>query len=412
MFRRSMLILTIVGVFATVSSRSQADVVLEWNDIMQTTLVGQSPVNETRLAAITQLAVFEAVNAITGQYDPYLGTVRAPRSASAEAAAIAAAHGVLWNYVLERRGDLDAARAKSLAGIADGPAKTEGITVGEAAAEAMIELRADDGSSPARSYLPDSAKAGEWQLTSGCQPTGGVALNWGEVTPFGIPNVRWFRAGPPPRLSGRRYATDFNELKRVGGKFSTDRPQDRADVASFYAAVLAVRTWNPVATQVALAQRRSLSENARALALLNMALSDALVAVFDSKYRDPFWRPETAIPAGDRDGNRGTRTDPNYVPFVVTPCHPSYPSAHASAGYAARAVLERVFGRSGHFIVLSSPAVPGVSLEYRRFDQITSDIDDARIYGGIHFRFDQEAGARQGTSIGRYIVRRNLREAY
>jgi len=409
MSRRPLRMLTVLCVFATVWSTSQADVVLEWNDIMQTTLVGQSPVNETRLAAITQLAVFEAVNAITGQYDPYLGTVRAPRSASAEAAAIAAAHGVLWNYVLERRGDLDAARAKSLAGIPDGPAKTEGIAAGEAAAKAMIDLREDDGSTPARSYLPDSAKAGEWQLTPGCPPTGGVALNWGEVTPFGIPNLRWFRAESPPRLGSRRYATDFNELKRVGGQFSTDRPQDRADVANFYAAVLAVRTWNPVAQQVALAQRRSLSENARALALLNMAMNDALVAVFDSKYRDPFWRPETAIRAGDSDGNRGTRADPNFAPFVVTPCHPSYPSAHASAGYAARAVLERVYGRWGHFIVLSSPAVPGVSLEYRRFDQITSDIDDARIYGGIHFRFDQEAGARQGTSIGRYIVRHSLR---
>jgi hypothetical protein len=175
---------------------------------------------------------------------------------------------------------------------------------------------------------------------------------------------------------------------------------------------LNLRTWNPVARQIAIAQGRSLAENARAFALLNMAMSDAFISVFDTKYHAPFWRPETAIRAGDADGNVSTRGDPNFAPFVVTPCHPSYASAHASTGYAARAILERVYGRKSHFIVLSSPAVPDVMLEYRRLSQITSDIDDARVYGGIHFRFDQDAGARQGCSVGKYVHRHNLRPAY
>lgn len=392
------------------SAPMRADVVLDWNTIMLDTLVGQSPVNETRLAAITQLAVFEGVNTTTGRrYDPYLGTLHAPPGASPEAAAVAAAHRVLRNYVPERAAELDAARANSLAQIPDGPAERDGIAVGEAAAQALIALRTDDGSSPLEFFQPGAAIPGAWQATPACPPQGGVFLNWRNVRPFGIRSASQFRAEPPPRLTGHRYEIAYNEVKRVGGTNSTERPQDRADVARFYAAVLTIGTWNPVAQQVAAARADSLVETARALALLNMAMSDALVAVFDTKYVKPFWRPETAIRAGDTDGNHETRADPDFTPFVTTPCHPSYASAHASAGNAARAVLERIYGRGGHFIVLSSPAVPGVSLEYRRFDQITDDIDDARVYGGIHFRFDQDAGTLQGCRLGAYVYRHNLR---
>jgi hypothetical protein len=239
-----------------------------------------------------------------------------------------------------------------------------------------------------------------------------VFAHWRNVTPFGLRSAKHFRGEPPPRLRSFRYAQSYNEVKRVGGMHSTRRPQDRADVARFYAAVLAIRTWNPAARQAALAQGASLAENARVLALLNMALSDALVAVFETKYHAPFWRPGTAIHAGDTDGNPATRADASFEPFVPTPCHPSYPSAHASAAHAALVVLERAYGRGGHALTLSSPAVPDVILEYRRFDQIAKDIDDARVYGGIHFRFDQEAGARQGCRVGEYIYRNNLRPVH
>ena len=400
-------------VFASaVAAAPKADVVLEWNDIMVTTLAGQPPADETRVAAIAQLAVFEAVNTATGHYRPYLGKIDTARSVSPEAAAVAAAHTVLREYVPARASELDAARAKSLASIADGPSKDDGIAVGEAAAAAMIELRAEDGSSPPQFYKPASTKPGAWQMTPTCTDQGGVALHLRDVTPFGIKNDRRFRAPPPPRLTSRRYTASYNEVKRLGGKDSSARPQDRADVALFYAAVLALRTWNPVARQVASAQGRSITENARALALLNMAMSDALVAVFATKYRTPFWRPETAIRAGDSDGNHATRADPDFAPFIDTPCHPSYLSAHAGAAHAALAVLERIYGCEEHSIVLASPAVPNVVLDYRRFAEIAADIDDARIFGGIHFRFDQEGGAHQGRRVGEYVYRHNLQPLY
>jgi hypothetical protein len=142
-----------------------------------------------------------------------------------------------------------------------------------------------------------------------------------------------------------------------------------------------------------------------------MAISDGLVSVMETKYHHRLWRPETAIRAAAADGNPATEADPAFAPFIATPCFPSYPSAHASASYAARRVLERLYGRGHHAIRLSSPAVPDVTLYYTRLGQITADIDDARVYGGIHFRFDQEAGARQGARVGAWVHRENLRPA-
>ena len=395
--------LTILAALISISGTSRADAVLDWNEIAMSTL----PASDTQSVTITQLAVFEAVNAITQDYEPYLGTVSAHPGASAEAAAIVAAHGVLRHYAPTKAADLDAAREISLAAIADGAAKKAGIRTGKAAAQAMIELRANDGSTPPAFYQPTSSEPGEWQLTANCSQ--GVLLHLGDVTPFGIKRASHFRADPPPSLHSIRYAIAYNEVKRVGGVDSTARPQDRADVARFYAAVVSGATWNPVARQLAIAQGGSLADNARALALVNVAMSDALVAVFDSKYQTPFWRPVTAIHAGDADGNRMTRADPNFEPSVITtPCHPSYPSAHASGSYAARAVLEHIYGRKNHLIELSTAAVPDVILQYTRLDQITSDIDDARVYGGIHFRFDQQAGARQGWRVGEYVTHHNL----
>lgn len=387
---------------------AQANPVVEWNGIMLETVAGQSSVNEPRLGAITQLAVFEAVNSITREYQPYLGTIKPERGASAEAAAVAAAHRVLKHYFPAKASTLDEAREKSMAQILDGPAKMRGTKVGEAAADAMIELRSADGATPAEFYLPTSSRPGAWQPTPSCSPNGGAFKHWANVQPFGIVRSNQFKIPGPPSLKSKRYARAFNELKKYGSAESVYRPADRSDVARFYASVLTIGTWNPAVTQVATAQGRSMTHTARALALVNMALSDAMISVFNVKYKAPFWRPEIAIRNGDLDGNKHTTADPNFVPFVTTPCHPSYASAHGSTSTAARTVLEKIYGRGNHNITLSSPNVPGVILQYRRFDQISRDIDDARVYGGIHWRFDQEGGAKLGKQVGEYVYRKNL----
>ena len=391
------------------SAVANANVVLDWNNIMVATVSGQNPFSQARFAAITQLAVFEAVNAVTGHYTPYLGTISAPPGSSAEAAAIAAAHTVLKIYFPAAAASLDAARANSLASIPDGLAKLNGIAVGEAAAAALIAARMNDGAAPPQFFMPVSSDPGQWQLTPSCPAAGGILLQWRNVTPFAVQNSSQFRSDPQPALTSIRYAKSYNEVKLVGDVNSTARPPHLSDVATFYNLVSAVGVWNPVAGQLAIEQGSSLSENARTLALINMAMSDALVTVMETKYYYTRWRPETAIRDGGLDNNPRTDPGPAYKPFIVTPCFPSYPSAHASASYSAREILARTFGNRPHSIALSTPAMPGLVLQYKTLSAITDDIDNARVYGGIHFRYDQEEGGVQGTDIGRYVYKGKLR---
>jgi hypothetical protein len=395
--------LLLSSMLTTTRAAASSDVVLEWDAIAGKTIIGQSAFAQARFAAITQLAVFEAVNAITGDYQPYLGTIEAPDGASAEAAAVAAAYAVLINYFPLSAATLDPARANSLAAIADGTAKTDGIAVGVAAANAMIALRVGDGSTPLTKTPPGEVEPGVWQTTPSCLGEGGQFFNWKDVKPFGIPRAADFILGPPPSVTGGEYAKDYNEVKTVGSFGSPARPQDRSDVARFYAVSSPTFVMNSAAQQVAAAQGRSLSENAHDLALLNMTISDSLVASFATKYTYNFWRPETAIHASGAA----------FVPFITTPCFPSYPSNHASGSNGGAEVLRRMYGPVGHAITMSNPNVPSISgivLNYTTLKQITNDVDDARVYGGIHFRFEQEAGGRLGRDIATYVTKHNLQK--
>jgi hypothetical protein len=407
------LCIPIVATLALVwNGAARADAVTDWNAIMQATVAPANPFVQARSAAIAQLAVFEAVNAIVGENEPYLGILAAPPWASPDAAAIAAGFRTLVTLHPASAPALNASRAQSLAAIPDGPSKDAGIAVGEAAAGAMLQLRANDGSAQAATapYTPGTGP-GAWQPTP---PASAPAFlpGWGQVTPFGLLEGSQFRLPPPPALHSGKYANDYNEVKLLGKSNSLFRPQDRTDVARFYAATSPVLAWNPAARQVSAAQGRTLSQNARIFALLAMAMCDGTIAAFDTKYHYNLWRPVTAIRAGGTDGNRMTEPDPGWLPLIATPAFPSYASAHATVSGAARAVLERAFGKDGHAVTLTNPTLPGIVLNYTAWDQITDDIDDARIYGGIHFRFDQEAGARQGRHIGKFILRNYLRSPH
>jgi hypothetical protein len=400
------------------STAARADVVLDWNAIAVNTAVAnkQNPFAQARYAAIVQLAVFEAVNSITHKYQPYLGTITAPPHASRDAAAIEAAYQVLIAYFPASQPTLDADRTNSMQSIPDGSAKTDGIATGDAAAAAMIALRANDGSSPPQFYTPGPPVPGAWQATPSCPVVNGVAVGiafqWQFVTPFGISSASDFLLDPPPSVTSYRYAKTYNEVMTVGSLNSTQRPPDRANVALFYGASSPTQVFNQAAEQVALEHHHSLSRNARDLALINMAMSDSLVASFLNKYHFNFWRPETAIQAGDTDGNPKTVGDPSWAPFIVTPCFPSYPSNHGSAGNGAAEVLRRLYGEDGHSITLTNPAVPNITLQYTSFKQITDDISDARVYGGIHFRTDQVAGEHLGRAVGKTVYEHNLRPVH
>ena len=228
------------------------------------------------------------------------------------------------------------------------------------------------------------------------------------MTPFGIERAIDFLLPPPPDLTSNRYAKDLNEVKRVG---MNSAPHELGDVAIFYANSSPSFLFNSSARQLAAALGGSISHSARSLALMNMAITDALVASFLNKYYYDFWRPETAIPMAAIDGNDNTAPGP-FQPYIATPCFPGYPSNHASGSSAGAEILRRVYGAAGHSIVLQNPAVPGVVFRYRQLKQITDDVDDARVYGGIHFRFDQEEGSRLGRAVATEVYKNNLRAVH
>ena len=387
----------------------------EWNEIaIKAILPNGPPFTAARFMTIVQLAVYEAVNSISGKYEPYLGTISAPSGASQEAAAVVAAHNVLVNYFPGQAVALGLRRDASLAAIPDGQSKTDGMAVGAAAAAAMIADRTGDGSAPPLFYTPANLDPYQWQITAGC-PSGGVFKHWPNVRPFAIESASQFRANEPPALKSGEYAQDFNELQQVGDLNSPNRPQDRTDVAKLYAAGPGHYTWNYALLQIASSRNDEISDTVRTMALLNMAISDAFVSVFDSKYFYTTWRPVTAIPRGDEDGNRKT-TAGAFTPLISTPCFPGYPSAHGSGSGAARTILENAYGKSGHSInvfhpnALDSNGDP-IVLNYSDLRDITDDVDDARVYGGIHFRFDQVAGEKQGEEVGTYVYLNSLRRS-
>ena len=350
--------LAVVGMLVSPSGAS-ADPVLQWNAIAVTVTTG-TPFTQARFMAITQLAVFEAVNAVTGKYEPYLGTVDDAPGASAEAAAIAAASRVLKTYF----------RGGQLCTLLD-PARGElsGGDTGQCRQDSRCRNRRSGGrgndcelprrqlGSPSRRlYVPGPPEPGQMAAQrQGCPAGGGVFLDWRTVTPFGIRSVDRFMSGPPPALTSRRYTKDYLEVKR-GRQPSTARsgrrigPMSRSSMRRAPPAFVL----NTTAQQVAVAQRRSLAHNARTLALLNMAISDSLVTSFATKYYYDFWRPETAIRAAATDGNDGTFPDTDFAPLILTPCFPSYPSNHASGSYGGAEVLERIYGAGRHPIALTT----------------------------------------------------------
>ena len=405
------------------TSRSQADkpapgasdsIVLDWIEIARTTIFPNGPpFDAARRMAIVQLAVFEAVNATTGKYDPYLGTVTAPSGASSEAAAVMASWGVLNAFYGPNHAMLDAARNASLASIPDGQAKTDGMNVGLAAAAAMMANRANDNSSPPMFHTPPSLDPYEWQPYAGCPVVSGVQRgafrHWPNVTPFGIESSSQFRADPPPTLGSGVYGQDYNELVAVGDLNSPNRPQDRTDVARLYAATPGHWLWSWALVQIAETRNDEITDTARTAALMNMAINDAYITGFESKYFYRTWRPITAIPRGNEDGNKWTTAGP-FTPLIATPCFPGYPSNHGIGSGAARTVLVRAYGRFGHSITFSHPNASGIVINYTDLKVITDDIADARVYGGIHFRYDQDSGERQGHAVGQYVYNNVLQK--
>ena len=387
-------------------SVSVADVVTDWNQSAGACVLEAKiyPFAGTRVMAIVHTAMFDAINSIEGRYTPYKFKVSAPTGSSPEAAGVAAAHAALVQLFPEQKSALDAAYAASLAQIPDGPGKTTGIAVGEEVAAKVLEWRASDGADAANTYRPITTP-GTYVTT-----TFPIGTQWGSVTPWVMEHGSQFRPAPPPALSSAQWAADYNEIKEIGAKKGARRSNEQTEVARFWA-ITGPQSFDPIVRQLATTPGRSLSQNARLFALVEMAVADSYIAVFDAKYTFNFWRPITAIRNGDIDGNDATARDPGWEPLIDTPLHPEYPCAHCINSGAARAVLESEFGTGPNPLTMSSTTAPGVVHKWASIAEYAEEVSLARIYGGIHYRNSTVVGKAMGKKLGELAIQNYLKPA-
>lgn len=352
-----------------------------------------------RMMAIIQTSVFEAVNAITGRYPAYRAKLAPAPGASVDAAVAAATRTALSKLMPTQQAAVDADYQAQLTTIPDGPAKAAGITVGEQAANAMVALCADDGMTAPDLYRPVTA-VGVYVPT-----TIPAVAHWGKRRPWVMTRGDQFRPGPPPSLISDTWARDYNEIKALGGRTSTQRTPEQTAIAKFWEATAPAVYW-PVARSVATAPGREVTDNARLLAVAAMAMDDALIAVFDAKYTYNLWRPVTAIRNGDLDGNNATDRDPSWTPFIDTPMHPEYPCAHCIVSASLGAVLEAEIGSApAPKLSSSSSAAAGAVRTWASVRDFTQEVALARILDGVHYRTSTEVGTAMGTRIGELAVK-------
>jgi hypothetical protein len=393
-----------IGVLAAVmlagAPGAHADVVTDTNT-KAADVASKSPATPiaVRVMATVQVSVFEAVNAITGRYPPQRAKINAAPGASVEAAVAAATRAALLKLMPAQQAAIEADYQAVLGPLPDGPAKAGGIAVGEQAAAAILAGRADDGIGLPDTYRPHTT-AGVYVPT--LLP---AVPNWGKRRPWVMASGDQFRPAAPPSLTSATWTRDYNEIKALGAKNSTQRTPEQTAIARFWEATAPAVYW-PVVRSVATAPGRDVTDNARLLAVAGMAMDDALIAVFDAKYAYNFWRPVTAIRNGDLDGNDATERDPGWTPFIDTPMHPEYPCAHCIVSASLGAVLEAEIG-VGPVPRLSSASATaaGAVRTWTSVGDFVQEVALARIYDGVHYRNSSEVGTAMGKRIGELAAR-------
>ena len=388
------------------------DQVIQWNQELQKVLVvpGAQPasVHPTRTIAITQIAVYDAVNGILRSGEPLLVDLRGPRRAYADAAAAAAAHTALDALLPSQRATVDAFFQASLAQIGSGERVERGIHFGDEVATAVLAARANDGAAATPPVFTPGTGPGEYQLTPPAFAPAAFTQT-AHVSPFVLENAGQFRPAPPPALASAKYAADFSEVHSLGELDSTTRTADETAIGKFWGAAPIWIVWNQIADQAAIGFGNSLEENARLFAVLDTTLADGAIALYDAKYAYHRWRPITAITTPDQ-GNPNTTADPNWVPLANTANDPSYPGAHATFSQAATTVLEDFFGTDVFSFSLTNPAV-GITRTFTSFSEASDEASASRIFAGQHFRYDEEAGQTLGGQVADFVVDHALLQA-
>jgi hypothetical protein len=391
----------------------------------------------TWLAALVQVAVFDAVNGIEGRYTPIHVAPAGSAGASSSAAAMQAAYSILSRlygqgglFTPSQQPTLDADLAASLARIAshDSAAAIASVRAwGQTVADAIWTWRSTDGFSLAPATWVGFTTLGQWRPTPNDPYPSPPVLAKGvgypqfvTMTPWSIPSPSHFRPGGPPSLTSAQYARDFNETKLMGRQTSTARSSDQTVYSWFWATATSTPYyWNHVA--LSLLQGRdedrddqddsggssTLLRSARVLATLDIAIADAAIGCWDAKYTFNSWRPITAIRETADDGNPATTSDPTWTPLFATPAHPEYPSGHSCATAAAAMVLAHEFGEHTPFDV-TTDLLPGVTCSFQSFSEAVEEVKNARVFAGIHFRAACEDGATLGQQVAQYVLDHNF----
>jgi hypothetical protein len=374
----------VLSVVCLCASAARADAVTDWNIksgevIVEARMPTQPAV---RVMAIVQTAAHRAV------------LTALQRGASVEAA-LAASHRVtLSRLVPAQQPMIDAASQAALAGVGEGRPKLDGIADGEAAAQAVLAARADDGAAAPESYRPHTT-AGAYV------PTATPAVTqWPRRKPWLMRDAAQFRPAAPPALTSPAWARDFNEVKAMGGRTSARRSAEQTEVARFWD-YSGPPIYHALVRSVALQPGRSVERNARLFAAVAQAMDDALIAVFEAKYHYNLWRPLTAVRNADLDGNDATEREAAWSPLIDVPMHPEYPGAHSILAAAMAAVLAADIGNAPMpVLATSSPTAKGAVRRYDNLLALVGEVSEARIWGGLHYRFSTDVGEQMGRQVG------------
>jgi hypothetical protein len=390
-----------------------AQIVLEWNQILQDTVPAPQGVLTPRFFALTHIAMFDAINAIEREYEPYHVAIRTG-GGSPEAAAAQAAHDVLVAVNPAATAAYDAALARQLGADPSGFAR-RGAGIGAQVAKEILAWRQNDGwiVSPFPAYT-QPALPGRWQPTPPNNPTAAFTHLQGAM-PLALQSSTQLLPKAPPTLTSERYAADLNEVKAIGRATGSTRTDAQTVIARLWAGIASTGTgtatnflsvWNTIAADVIRERGLSLVDAARVFVLLNVSVHDGLQTVQTSKFVYGMWRPVTAIRQADTDLNPATDADATWLPLLTTPPYPSYAGNMATIGASAARALQLAFGTDQIAVTArwrQSGGQPDVTHQFDGFWEAAQEESESRIYGGIHYRFDQEAGQQIGKSAAEYV---------
>lgn len=400
-------LIAIAGGALAYAQPANADVVTDWWDVANryynAAQGAPGPLSPDTARASTRaaLAVFEAVNAIDRRYQSYLNLPAGDPGASQDAAAATAAFKVLLHHYPANKAPLEEGYTLSMAGIADTAAKSAGVAIGERAAQMAITA---SGLDPAISQAPYRPRAvpGEWVATA--LPS--LDTYWPAMKPWVIASADALRPPPPPALTSERYARDVEEVRRFGGKTSTERTAVQTLIARYRQAF----DITPTVRRATDVPGRRPVDNARLMALYQMAFDDAVHAMIVAKQHYDYWRPITAIRNADRDDNPGTMHDPSWVPLIGTPNFQEYPCGHCVVAAAIAEVMKAESGLADSAgVVVGSLMNPNSAIQHvASWDEWVAQVSDSRMYGGVHYRFSNEAGEEIGRKAARIVIDRAL----